>query len=131
MLFFFLFFSVCVGRRFGSGHTHIYTYIHIHTWDSQCTLTVILFMTAGGTSFLAIHRYAPICFLLTRVRLRKRPSTWSTVAGKFGTLSINYSILLYHVGRVIFIYIIYVSIYLYHLPYLPYFPLFSSHTLTL
>lgn len=45
---------------------------------SQFTLRVILLLTAGGTSLLAMQRYAPICFLSSFCRIRVSPLNVST-----------------------------------------------------
>lgn len=45
-------------------------YLHI----LQCTMSIILLLTVGGTPLDAMHRYAPICKRLTRVMLNTEPS---------------------------------------------------------
>lgn len=44
----------------------------------QCTMSMILLLTVGGTPFDAMHRYAPICRRLTLVMLKTGPSTLVT-----------------------------------------------------
>jgi len=44
----------------------------------QCTMSMILLLTVGGTPFDAMHRYAPICRRFTLVMLNTGPSTLAT-----------------------------------------------------
>lgn len=44
----------------------------------QCTMSMIRLLTVGGTPFDAMHKYAPMCSLLTRVMLNTEPSTVAT-----------------------------------------------------
>lgn len=48
-------------------------------YDLQCTCSIILLLTEGGTPLAAMHRYAPISERVTLVRFTTSPSSDVTV----------------------------------------------------
>lgn len=65
-------------------------------WEySQLTLRVIRLLTAGGTSLLAMHRYAPICFLSNFSSVKLSPLNVST---ETRTFNVNDVIIVINIG---------------------------------
>jgi hypothetical protein len=64
--------------RISSANLQLVEYYTKADKNLQCTMSIILLLTVGGTPFVAMHRYAPICSRFTLVMLNTGPSTLGT-----------------------------------------------------